>query len=43
MLNVLLTKAQRACCTAMDEMAPTLADTDHFVQRMIEMFARNGF
>ena len=38
MLNVLLAKAQRACCTAMDGMAPTLADVAHFVQRMVEMF-----
>ena len=38
MLNVLLANAQRACCTAMDEMAPTLADAAHFVQRMVDMF-----
>lgn len=38
MLNVLLARAQRACCTAMDEMAPTLADAAHFVQRMVDMF-----
>ena len=38
MLNVLLAKAQRACCKAMDEMAPTIADADDFVQRMVDMF-----
>ena len=38
MLNVLLARAQRACCTAMSEMAPTLADANHFVQRMVDMF-----
>jgi len=43
MLNVLLAKAQRACCKAMDEMAPTIADADNFVQRMVDMFRQEWF
>ena len=38
MLNALLARAQRACCTAMDEMAPTLEGAANFEQQIVEMF-----
>ena len=38
MLNAVLARAQRACCAAMDAMAPTPVDIEAFEQRMVDMF-----
>lgn len=38
MLNALLARAQRACCTTIDAMLPALADVVAFEQRMVDMF-----
>jgi len=38
MLNAVLARAQRACCAAMDGLAPTLASVAAFEQRIVEMF-----
>lgn len=38
MLNALLARAQRACCTAMDEMVPKLAGAANFEQQIVDMF-----
>lgn len=38
MLNVLLARAQRACCAAMDTMVPTVASVAAFEQRIVDMF-----
>ena len=38
MLNAVLARAQRACCTAMDAMVPTLATVVAFEQRIVDMF-----
>ena len=38
MLNAVLARAQRSCCTAMDEMVPTRADVAAFEQRLVDMF-----
>ena len=40
MLNAVLARAQRACCEAMDSMAPTQASADAFEQRIVDMFRR---
>ena len=40
MLNAVLARAQRACCAAMNGMAPTLADVDIFEERIANMFFR---
>ena len=40
MLNVVLARAQRACCAVMDGMAPTLSDVDAFEERIAHMFVR---
>lgn len=40
MLNALLARAQRACCTAIDSMVPTLANVVAFEQRIVDMFRR---
>ena len=40
MLNAVLARAQRACCTEMDAMTPTLGDVDEFEKRMVDMFIR---
>jgi hypothetical protein len=40
MLNALLARAQRACCTAVGAMVPTLASVASFEQRIVEMFRR---
>lgn len=38
MLNALLARAQRACCTAMQEMKPSLKDAANFEQQIVDMF-----
>ena len=38
MLNAVLAKAQRACCSAMELLVPTLVTVAEFEQRIIEMF-----
>lgn len=38
MLNAVLARAQRACCTALDGMVPTLASVASFEQRIVDMF-----
>ena len=38
MLNAVLSRAQRACCTAVDAMVPSLASVDVFEQRIVDMF-----
>ncbi|MEP6720357.1 MAG: hypothetical protein ABJA77_02860 [Variovorax sp.] len=38
MLNAVLARAQRACCTAMDAMVPTRATVEAFERRIVEMF-----
>ncbi|CAN7658834.1 hypothetical protein LJR129_005169 [Acidovorax sp. LjRoot129] len=38
MLNAVLARAQRACCSVMDAMAPTLSDVDFFEERIASMF-----
>ncbi len=38
MLNALLARAQRACCTALDSMLPTLDNVTAFEQRIVDMF-----
>lgn len=38
MLNAVLARAQRACCTAVDGMVPTLAGVAAFEQRIVDMF-----
>ena len=38
MLNAVLARAQRACCTAVDAMVPTLATVVAFEQRIVDMF-----
>ncbi len=38
MLNAVLARAQRACCTAVDGMVPTLASVAAFEQRIVDMF-----
>ena len=38
MLNVILARAQRACCKVMDGMAPKPGDAAHFEQQMVDMF-----
>ncbi len=38
MLNALLARAQRACCTAMEEMVPSLNGAANFEQQIVEMF-----
>jgi hypothetical protein len=40
MLNALLARAQRACCTAMEEMVPKLAGAANFEQQIIDMFCQ---
>ena len=40
MLNALLARAHRACCTALDAMLPTLASVAAFEQRIVDMFRR---
>ncbi|HEY8708057.1 MAG TPA: hypothetical protein VIM34_08665 [Burkholderiaceae bacterium] len=40
MLNAVLARAQRACCTAVDAMVPTLASVAAFEQRIVDMFRR---
>lgn len=40
MLNAVLARAQRACCEAMDSMAPTQASANAFEQRIVDMFHR---
>ena len=40
MLNALLARAQRACCTAMDEMVPKLVGAARFEQQIVDMFRR---
>ena len=40
MLNVLLARAQRACCTAMDEIVPKLVGAARFEQQIVDMFRR---
>lgn len=40
MLNAVLARAQRACCSVMDGMAPTLSDVDVFEERIAHMFVR---
>ena len=38
MLNALLARAQRACCTAVDAFVPTLASVTAFELRIVDMF-----
>ena len=38
MLNAVLARALRACCTAVDGMVPTLASVAAFEQRIVDMF-----
>jgi len=38
MLNALLARAQRACCTAMDEMEPKRVGAARFEQQIVDMF-----
>ena len=38
MLNALLARAQRACCTAMQEMVPSLEGAANFEQQIVDMF-----
>ena len=38
MLNAVLARAQRACCTAMEAMEPTLASVTAFEGRIVDMF-----
>lgn len=38
MLNALLARAKRACCTAIDSMVPTLAHVVAFEQQIVDMF-----
>ena len=38
MLNAVLARAQRACCSAVDGMVPTLAGVAAFEQRIVDMF-----
>ncbi len=38
MLNAVLARAQRACCTAVDGMVPTLASVAEFEQHIVDMF-----
>ncbi len=38
MLNALLARAQRACCTAVEGMVPTLAGVAAFEKRIVDMF-----
>ncbi len=38
MLNAVLARAQRACCTAVDAMVPTLASVAAFEKRIVAMF-----
>ncbi len=38
MLNAVLARAQRACCTAVDAMVPTMASVAAFEQRILDMF-----
>lgn len=38
MLNAVLARAQRACCTAVDSMVPSLASVEAFEQRIVDMF-----
>ena len=38
MLNALLARAQRACCTAMAEMVPKLVGAARFEQQIVDMF-----
>ncbi|MBX9793711.1 MAG: hypothetical protein K2Y02_05370 [Burkholderiaceae bacterium] len=38
MLNAVLARAQRACCTAVDAMVPTMASVAAFEQRIVDMF-----
>ncbi len=38
MLNALLARAQRACCTSIDSMVPALADVVAFEERIVDMF-----
>jgi hypothetical protein len=38
MLNAVLARAQRACCTAVDGMVPTLVSVGAFEQRIVDMF-----
>jgi hypothetical protein len=38
MLNAVLARAQRACCTAVDGMVPKLASVASFEQRIVDMF-----
>jgi len=38
LLNALLARAQRACCTAMDEMVPKRAGAANFEQQIVDMF-----
>ena len=38
MLNAVLARAQRACCTAVDGMVPTLDSVAAFEQRIVDMF-----
>ena len=40
MLNALLARAQRACCTAMAEMVPKLVGAARFEQQIVDMFRR---
>lgn len=38
MLNAVLARAQRACCSAVDAMVPTLASVAAFERRIVDMF-----
>ena len=38
LLNAVLARAQRACCTAVDAMVPTLVSVAAFEQRIVDMF-----
>lgn len=38
MLNAVLARAQRACCTAIDAMVPSLASVAEFEQHIVDMF-----
>jgi hypothetical protein len=40
MLNALLSRAQRACCTAIDSLVPTLANVVSFEDDIVQMFRR---
>ena len=40
MLNAVLARAQRACCSEMEAMTPTLGDVDVFEKRIVDMFIR---